>query len=278
VKPAVADYKTRVICVRITPRYGAGTVIRITAHPRALVMGAQTYQADFGYEFTGLTSGTGTAAAVLDFEGILTATGIRRADVASGVYDNARIDLFATSWRTPVEDEEPLGFGFLGKTTVRDDRLAAEIMSAQDVLGQAVGKTFGPMCKLEFGGTEFGGCQKPLGPLTVTGTLTSVTDAGQFADSARAEAADYFTAGILSFTSGANAGLKAQEIRLHASGGAFTLHEPFYYTPAVGDAYTLIPGCRKRLADCVAWGNVARFGGFPHVPTSTTYTKVGTAS
>src|SRR5574337_641278 len=205
-------------------------------------------------------------------------TGIRRADVASGVYDNARIDLFATSWRTPVEDEEPLGFGFLGKTTLRDDRLAAEIMSAQDVLGQAVGETFGPMCKLEFGGTEFGGCQKPIGPITVTGTLTSVTDAGQFADSARAEAADYFTAGLLSFTSGANAGLKAQEIKLHASGGAFTLHEPFYYTPAIGDAYTLVPGCRKRLADCVAWGNVARFGGFPHVPTSTTYTKVGTAS
>ena len=278
-KSVVSDCKNRIRCLRITPQYGAATVIRIAEYPYDIKMSnGQTYQANFGYEFTGLTAGTGTAANVLDLEGILSATGIRRQDVASGVYDNARIDLFATSWRVPVEDEEPLGFGFMGKTTVRDDRISDEIMSAQDVLGQAVGETVGPMCKKKFGGTEFGGCQKPLGPITVTGTLTSVTDAGQFADSARAEAADYFTAGLVSFTSGANAGLKAQEIKAHASGGALTLHEPFYYVPAVGDAYTLIPGCRQRLVDCVAHGNVVRFGGKPHVPTNSTYTKVGTGT
>lgn len=276
-KPAVADYKTRVICLRITPLYGAATVIRLTGFPRDLTMSnGQVYKSDAGYEFTGITAGTGSSAAVMDLEGLLSATGLRRQDVASGVYDNARINLFATSWKTPVEDQEPFGFGFLGKTTIQDDRFRAEIMTAADVLGQAVGETCAPMCKKKFGGTEFGGCQKPLGPITVTGTLTSVTDAGQFADIARAESADYFTAGLLSFTSGANAGLKAQEVKLHASGGAFTLFEPFYYAPAPGDAYMLVPGCRKRLADCAAWGNVARFGGFPHVPTNSTYTKFGT--
>ncbi len=278
-KSVVADWRNRVICVRITPKYGAATVIRIAGYPRDLKMGnGQTYMANFGYEFTGFTSGTGTSAAVIDLEGIIDATGIRRADVASGVYDNARIDLFATSWRVPVEDEEALGFGYLGKTTVRDDRLAAEIMSAQDVLGQAVGDTVAPMCKKKFGGTEFGGCQKPLGSITVTGTLTSVTDAGQFADSARGEAADYFTAGLVSFTSGANAGLKAQEIKAHSAGGVIVLHEPFYYTPSIGDAYTLIPGCRQRPEDCVAHGNIARYGGKLHVPTSSTYTKIGTGT
>lgn len=277
-KSVVADWRTRVICIRITPKYGAATVIRIAGYPRDLKMSnGQTYQANSGYEFTGLTAGTGTAASVIDMEGIISAAGLRRQDVASGVYDNARIDLFAASWRLPVEDEEPLGFGFLGKTTISDDRLAVEIMSAQDVLGQAVGDTVGPMCKKKFGGTEFGGCQKPLVPITVTGTLTSVTNGGIFADSARGEAADYFSAGLLSFTSGANAGLKAQEVKSHAAGGVITLYEAFYYVPAVGDAYTLIPGCRKRLADCVAHGNIARFGGKPHVPTNSTYTTVGAA-
>ena len=276
-KSVVSDPKTRITCVRITPQYGAATVIRIAGYPRDLKMSnGQVYQANFGYEFTGLTSGTGTAASVLDLEGIISATGIRRADVASGVYDNARINLFDTSWTAPVEDEMGNMFGFLGKITVRDDRLAAEIMGAPDVLGQAVGDTISAMCMKKFGGTEIGGCQVPLGPITVTGTLTSVTDAGQFADSTRAEAADYFTAGRISFTSGANAGLKAQEIRAHSAGGVIILNEPFYYTPAIGDAYTLIPGCRQRLADCVAHGNVARFGGKPHVPINSTYTKIGT--
>lgn len=277
-KFAVADWRTRVICIRITPQYGSGTVIRITSFPRNQSISGQTYKSNSGYEFTGITAGIGTNAAVIDLEGILDVDGIDRADVASGVYDNARIDLFATNWVTPVEDEEPLGFGFLGKSYIRDDRWAAEIMTAADALGQNVGATYAPMCKKKFGGTEVGGCQKPLGPITVTGTLTSVTDGASFADSARSEAADYFTAGLVSFTTGANAGLKAQEIKSHASGGVITLHEPFYYTPQVGDAYTLIPGCRKRLADCLFWDNMARFGGFAHVPTSSTYAHFGTGA
>jgi hypothetical protein len=36
----------------------------------------------------------------------------------------------------------------------------------------------------------------------------------------------------------------------------------------VGDAYSLLPGCRKRLAeDCRdKFNNVVNFRGFPHVP------------
>lgn len=274
-KSHVADYATRCFCVRIVPVYGSATVIRMTDHPRDLVMGGLTYQSDAGYQFTGVTAGSGASAAVVDLQGILDAVGVRREDVASGVYDNASVLFFATSWLSPVEDEEPLGRGWLGKTTLQDDRWQAEIMMAADVLNQSIGEVCAPMCQKKFGGMEFGGCQKPLGPLTVSGTLTSVTGTGVFADSARAEAADYFTAGLIQFTSGQNAGLKAQEIRAHAAGGVFTLHEPFYHAPQVGDAYTLVPGCRKRLSDCAAWGNVARFGGFPHVPTNSTFTQFG---
>lgn len=58
--------------------------------------------------------------------------------------------------------------------------------------------------------------------------------------------------------------------------GGITMHEAFHYPVAVGDAYTLIPGCRKRLEDCRdKWVNIANFGGFSWVPTQSTYTKVG---
>lgn len=278
-KSVVSDYRYRVICLRITPLYGAGTVIRLTAHPVDLTMSnGQVYKADSGYEFTGYSSGSGGSPGVVDIEGILLGSGVSRDAIASGVYDNARINVFATDWPSPVEDDEPFLLGFFGRTERRDDRWHAEAMGAQDVLNQSVGYTVTPNCQKKFGGTEYGGCQKALGPLTVTGTITSVTDRWHFADSARAEAADYFTAGLIRFTSGANAGLKAQEIKVHASGGAFTLFEPFHYPFSPGDAYILVPGCRKRLADCIAWGNVARFGGHPHVPTETTYTKVGSGA
>jgi hypothetical protein len=112
---------------------------------------------------------------------------------------------------------------------------------------------------------------------TVTGTITSVTSASSFADSGRAEAADTFGAGTIQFTSGPNAGLKPIEVKSF-SGGVFTLFEPFYYLPVAGNAYTAVRGCRKRLSDCqarVGGSNVLNFGGFPWIPTGSTYATVG---
>src|SRR5690606_9793479 len=98
---------------------------------------------------------------------------------------------------------------------------------------------------------------------TVTGTLTAVTSAAIVRDATRAEAADWFGAGTLRYTSGPNVGLKPLEIKRHEADGTIETFEPAYYPPSVGDAYELVPGCRKRLADCRdKWDNVVNFGGF----------------
>lgn len=116
-----------------------------------------------------------------------------------------------------------------------------------------------------------------LGPITVTGTLTAVASDQQFTDASRTEAADYFAYGTIRFTSGANAGLKPLEIRQHMAGGVIQTFEPFYYVPVVGDAYEMIPGCRKRLSDCKdKWNNVVNFGGFPYAPVGSSYAEIGT--
>jgi len=40
------------------------------------------------------------------------------------------------------------------------------------------------------------------------------------------------------------------------------------FNVAVGDTYSVVPGCRKRFEeDCVAiWANWVNYRGFPHVP------------
>lgn len=273
-KPAVADSKYKVHCLRIVPLWG--DPVYLTDHVRDLVIGANTYKTDSGYQFTGLAAESNMAPGVLDLSGIAGLAGIDYDTLASGVFDNARVYAFATTWRTPIVDEEPLGLAFLGKTTLKDDRYTAEMMMAVDALNQSTGKTYTPSCQKKFGGQEFAGCKVDLGPITVTGTLTSVTSNSVFRDSTRAEAADYFGEGTIAFTSGANAGLKPLEIKTHAADGTLTLHAPCHYPVAIGDAYSLIPGCRKRLADCsTKWSNIVNFGGFSYVPTQSTYSKVG---
>ena len=274
-KTVVADY--RYICHGVRIECTNGLIVRLTDYPHDLTMSGHVYKSDSGYQFTGSQSGASMSPGALDLEGVSTLTGISRDLVASGVFDNARMYCFATQWNAPVEDHEPIGAGILGKTTIQDDRYRIEMMMLVDALGQSVGRSYTPGCTKTFGGQEYAGCKVALGPLTKTGAITHVTSGSVFRDSARTEAADWFGAGYIKWTTGDNVGLKPQEIKSYAADGTITTFESAYYPVQVGDEYELVPGCRKRLEDCRdKWGNVLNFGGFPSVPTSSTYQKVGT--
>jgi uncharacterized phage protein (TIGR02218 family) len=278
-KSVVADYRYRILCLRIVPV--TGSPIYLTDHPRDLVMSGHTYLSTAGYQFTGQSATAGFSPASVDIEGIAGASGLSRAAVGSGLFDGARCYVFATSWAAPVEDQEPVVAGLFGKATLLDHRFQIGGVSLIDALNQTVGQTYGAQCPKTFCGTEYAGCGVSLAANTVTGTLTSVTSASVFTSAARTEAADTFGAGTIKFTSGPNAGLKALEIKSFA-GGVITTFEPFYYLPVAGNTYSMVRGCRKRLSDCQArWNgsgivsNVANFGGFPWIPTGSTYAQVG---
>lgn len=277
-KTTVADYRTRVLCLRIEPKTGAP--IRLAQHPRDVTMSNGTvYQTGSGFAFSGYSADTGTSPGMIDLEGFAGFAGIDFAAVASGTLDNARAYLFATSWKTPVEDEEPIVASILGKTTMTDGKYRIEEMSLIDALNQTVGQTYTAACPKRFGGQEFAGCKFGLATVTVSGTVTTVTSASILCDAALdgVHAADYFGEGTIQFTSGANLGLKPQEIKSYDANGTIEVYEPFFYLPQAGDTFTMIAGCRHRLVDCRdKWNNVINFGGFSFIPTSSQYAQVGT--
>ncbi len=271
-KPSVVDYQFRITCIRIEPLIGAP--IYITDHIRDLTIGGHLYRSDAGYEFSGNAAESSMTPGTFDLEGIIELAGINRASIASGFLDNAKLYVFATEWNAPAEDDEPISKGILGRTTLKDDRYSIEVMSLIDAMNQPIGKTYGATCPKKFGGQEYAGCKKVVSP--VTGTVTSVTDRYKFRDAARTELADYFGAGSIVWTSGANVGLKSQEVKAYAADGTIELYEAFFYPMQVGDTYSLTPGCRKRLEDCRdKWANVLNFGGFTRIPTGSTYTTRG---
>jgi len=276
-KTTVAPFDTLAICLRIVCTNG--TTIRVTRYPLDLVMSnGQVYLTGSGFDFTGYEATNGFSPSAIDLDGILGYAGVSRAAVAAGVFDGARAYLFACNYLSPVEDDEPITASLLGKATLTRNGYRFEEMALVDALNQTVGKTYTPACPKRFGGQEYAGCKINLAAITVTGTITAVTSQSLLRDAARSETADYFAYGTLQFTSGANAGLKPLEIKRHEADGTLETFEPFYYLPAVGDAYTLIPGCRKRLEDCRdKWGNVVNFGGFPNMPTSSVYSQIGSA-
>lgn len=274
-KTTVADYRYRVLCMRIVPVIGS--TIYLTDYVNNLTISGHTYISTSGYQFTGYSATSDFSPASIDIEGIAGIAGIDRPGISSGIFDGARCYVFATDWTSPVEDQEPIVSGVFGKTSLLDDRFQIGGVSLIDALNQSVGQIYGASCPKTFCGQEYGGCKDSLAANTVTGTLTSVTSASVFYSSARTEPDDTFGAGTIQFTSGPNAGLKALEIKSFA-GGVITTFESFYYLPEVGNSYSMVRGCRKRLVDCqnrVGGSNVVNFGGFPWVPTGSTYTQVG---
>ena len=276
-KTTVAPYTTRAMCLRIV--CAGGATIRLTRYPYDLTMSnGQVYQTGSGFDFTSYSAESSFAASVVDLEGFVGYAGITRDMIASGVFDNARCYLFACNFLAPVEDYEPVIASVLGKTTIEDDRYKIEEMALIDLLGQAVGDTFAPGCKKVFGGTEFGGCKVDLAPITVAGTLTSISSSTVIVDNTRTEAADWFGAGHIEFLDGPNAGLAPIKIKSFAAGGTVELYDAPYHALTAGVAYRMVPGCRKRLEDCRdKWNNVLRFGGDPWVPTGATYRRGGVA-
>ena len=271
-KATVAPYATAAWCVRIECQNG--TIVRLTAYPHDLIMSnATVYKTDYGYEPTAFSASSSMSPSAIDLEGIVAAAGISRDALASGVFDNARVYVFKCNFLSPVEDYEEVAAGFFGKATLTDDHYRIEGMSLIDALNQSVGSIYQAACPRTLGDA---GCQVNLAAITVTGTLTHVTSSSVVRDSARSENADWFGAGTIHFTSGQNTGLKPLEVKDYAANGTVTTFEPFYYTPAIGDAYVLVPGCRKREADCRdKFANIINFFGFTRIPTSSTYTKFG---
>lgn len=273
-KTALADQQTRVMCLRIVPV--AGAAIRLTHHPRDLRMSnGETYLAGSGFEFTSVAAAANLAPGMQDIEGIVDQAGLDRAKVASGFLDNARAYLFATSWASPIEDEEPIAASIVGRSEILDDRIRVEEMSLVDALNQQIGDTYTAQCPKTFGSTGFAGCKKSLAALTVAGTVTQSVNRLKFRDSALAQAAGYFSGGTVVFTSGDNAGQPARQVNTFQSGGWVSLYESFYFAISAGDEFEIVPGCAKTLDACKAWNNVVNFGGFSYMPTSSTYLRGG---
>ena len=228
-----------------------------------LTIGGVLYAAATGFTPTAIESRQDMSVTNLEVAGVLNAAVITEADLLAGVWDGAAVEIFEVNWRDLTQGVMSLATGTLGNVSAGRSTFTAELRGLLQVLQQPVGEVFSPACAATLGDTR---CKVVLGPFTATGSVTAVSSARAFTDSTRAEAADYFGAGLITWTSGANTGLKMEIDTFSA--GAFTLTLPMPRTVAVGDTYSAVAGCRKRVIDdCkTKFSNIVNFRGHPYLP------------
>lgn len=114
------------------------------------------------------------------------------------------------------------------------------------------------------------GCTLNKSAFAVNGTVQAGSTVNKLITNLT-QADSYFDNGQLIFTSGANNGHVAAVRTYTNSGGTVYFFVPLPTAPAIGDTFTMYPGCDKTQATCTAkFSNLANFGGFPFVPAPET--------
>lgn len=220
------------------------------------------------YEAGSLTASSITSNADMSVDNLeLTAiddgTLFTQADIRGGLWANARWFLFAYNYRSPSDGIEAISAGTLGNVRLEQGKIIVELRGLQQYLQQPQGDVSSKTCRARLGD---GKCRKDLTSFTHSGAVTAVASRQAFTASALTQASDYFGDGVITWNTGANAGLQ-QRVKSFAS-GAFGLVLPMVRNIEIGDTFTAVAGCRKRRdEDCkTKFDNILNFQGEPDLP------------
>lgn len=253
---------------RVTRR--DGVVMGFTDHDRDLSFGGLSYLAASGFEASEAEDGNGLSAEGGDLSGGFSAEAIRAEDLSAGRYDGAKVEVYMVNWQDPAQ-RLLLRTAELGEVRREGGLFRAELRRLTHRLDQMRGRIYGHRCDAVLGDGRC--CVNVAAPaFRATATVDAVLDDMRLRVSGLSGFAErFFRYGMLTFTSGAAAGLTAdiEDQRKVSGGDELTFWLPVPAGVAAGDALQVTAGCDKRFATCKAkFSNGLNFRGFPHMPGS----------
>ncbi len=251
---------------RVTRR--DGTVMGFTDHDRDLSFGGLDYLAASGFEASEAEDGNGLSAEGGDVSGGFSADAVRAEDLSAGRYDGAKVEVYTVNWQDPSQ-RLLLRTAELGEVRREGGLFRVELRRLAHRLDQVHGRIYGHRCDAVLGDSRCGKDVATSG-FRATATVSAVLDDMRLQVSGLSGFADrFFRYGVLTFTSGAAAGLTADIEDQRKVGGELTFWQPVPAGVLVGDTMLVTAGCDKRFSTCKAkFANALNFRGFPHMPGS----------
>jgi uncharacterized phage protein (TIGR02218 family) len=113
-------------------------------------------------------------------------------------------------------------------------------------------------------------CGLSTAAFQAAGAATSISSVGRTVFTSNlTQASGFFDLGTLTWTSGGNAGV-SRTVKSQV-GGEIGLLSPLPAAVAVGDSFTILPGCDGLQSTCSSkFSNLARFKGQPYIPQAET--------
>jgi uncharacterized phage protein (TIGR02218 family) len=253
-------------CWRLTR--ADGTRLGFTDHDRDLAFDGTVFEAATGFTATEIKDALGLSVDNLEVSSALKSESLDEDDLAAGLYDDAAVEIWRVNW-ADTGQRVLMRSGSLGEVRRSGAAFTAEVRGLAHYLQQPKGRLFQSGCDADLGDARCGiDLDDPA--FRGTGTVLTATAARLITASGLSSyAAGWFTRGLVTFTSGANAG-RSQEVKRHtlaATTATIELWQPMALAIAPSDTFTVTAGCDKRFATCQAkFANAVNFRGFPHMP------------
>jgi uncharacterized phage protein (TIGR02218 family) len=245
-----------------------GVVLGFTDHDEDIALDATICKAGTGLSASEATTRLGLAVDGTEVMGALSDDSLSESDLAAGRFDAASVETWLVDWSEPSL-RVLLSRDTLGEVKREGGAFSAELRSVTDRLNQESGRLYTATCSADLGDAR---CTIDLDTpaFKAIGVVVSLNGVSSFAASGLdAFVDDWFTAGKLTFTAGANNGL-AMEVKVHRvteAGVTLTLWQAMPEPIAPGDTFTVTAGCDKSFATCRdRFANAVNFRGFPHIP------------
>jgi uncharacterized phage protein (TIGR02218 family) len=245
-----------------------GVTLGFTDHDEDVVIGGTACRAGTGPSGSEATAKLGLAVDASEMSGALNDATLNEDDLVAGRYDAAGVELWLTDWSEP-DLRVLLAKGSLGEMRREGPAFTAEVRGLSQKLAEVSGRLYTATCSADLGDAR---CTVDLADpsFRASGSVVALSGVSTFTASGLDGFADrWFSAGKLTFTGGANAGV-ATEVKSHAKrDGAvrLTLWQAMTHAIAPGDTFTVTAGCDKRFATCRdRFNNAENFRGFPHIP------------
>jgi uncharacterized phage protein (TIGR02218 family) len=245
-----------------------GTRFGFTDHDRDLAFDGTTFEAATGFTASEIKDALGLSVDNLEVSSALKSDRLSEDDLAAGLYDDAEVEIWRVNW-ADTSQRVLMRAGSLGEVSRAGSAFTAEVRGLAHYLQQPKGRLYQSGCDADLGD---GRCGIDLDDPAFrgTGTVLAAASTRRFTASGLAAfASGWFTRGLVTFTSGANAG-RAQEVKQHILAGStatIELWQPMALAIAPADTFTVTAGCDKQFATCQAkFANAVNFRGFPHMP------------
>ena len=253
-------------CWRLSRR--DGVTFGFTDHDRDLTFDGTTFEATAGFSASEIKDSVGLSVDNLEVESAITSHRLSEDDLAAGLYDDARVEIFRVNWNAP-EQRVLMRAGSLGEVSRSGTVFRAEVRGLAHYLQQPKGRLFQYQCDADLGDARCGVDLASDAYRGIGNVLEVLSPRGLRIEGSATFADGWCSRGLLRFVSGDNAG-QAFEIRTHRLRDDAVEIE-LWQEPArpvvVGDEVELTAGCDKQLATCRdKFANVTNFRGFPHMP------------